>query len=183
MSTRTIAARAATAYAVRGVIAASLGAGLVSVAGSEAPAIGTIAATCILVAIILAGVAMTWLGSLARLSSHPGGWVTAQGAVVLLVGVIAPVAMFPHPLIDTPGVVWLLAAVMLVSGAIELAGRPIGRASVAAGTSQILAALLLAATIWITDEPYLLSHLAPVGIVLTAHAVSLGAASYLAARG
>lgn len=175
--------RACVMFTLRALIAAVLGGGLVAVAGSEAPVAGTIAATVIMAAIILIGSVITWFGSVARIDALPRcNWITAQGAVVLVAGLVAPIAAFPAPLIDTAGIVWLLVAVMAVSGVLELSGRAVGRASTWAGASQIVAAVLITVVVGSTTDPYLLVHVGPVGGVLLVHAAALGWAARLTVR-
>lgn len=175
--------RAATTYGLRAAVAAVLGGGLAAVAGSEAHIVGTIAATVVMVAMILTGSVITWFASLARIDAHPRSvWITIHGALMLIVGLVVPVVLFPKPLTDTPGILWLLAGVMIISGTVEVLGRAYGAASSIAGISQVAAALLIALTIGVTAEPYLLAHIGPAGVVLLCHAVALGAAAREAAK-
>lgn len=174
---------AATAYGLRAAISAVLSGGLLFAAGSQAPAVGTIAATVMMVAVILTGSALTWFGSTARIdASSRASWPTAQGAVVLLAGLFAPLVAFPAPLIDTSAVVWFLIGVMTVSGLFDLLGRATGRAAVIAGLSELVSAALLTIILIVKTEPFLLAVIGAVGVVLLLHAGGLGYAAWNASK-
>lgn len=160
----------ATALACRATVCLVLSGGLLRAAGSDAPAVVTIAATVILVAIVLSGVATTWLGSVARRTGVSGaGWLTAQGALVLLVGLVAPVLLIANPLIETATVLWIYAGTFFVAGILEI----IAGVSRAAGITAVAASGILAGVLWLRPATGLAAVLGPAGVVIGAAGLAL----------
>ncbi|AWB82534.1 hypothetical protein C3B44_09375 [Corynebacterium yudongzhengii] len=168
--------RAMWAFGLRAATAALLAAGLLSVMGTREPLVGTIAAVVMMVAVILSGIVLTWFASAWRMYTLPrAGWVTAQGAVVLISALLAPVVFFPAPLATGHMVVWYLAAAMIISGGLESAGRVVEHYSLVAGISQVAVGVVLLIASAVLSGDHIMEMIGPVGVVMVVHAVVLGA--------
>lgn len=151
------------ALALRAAIMLVLAGGLLWAAGSDAEVVATIAATVILVSLLLSGAVMVWLADLARKKSAPGaGWLTVQGAMVLLMGMVAPVLLIDDPLIHSAVVLWIFAGAHGLAGVLEIAA---GVSKLAGGISvAVAAALVLVILVRPTTE--LLDFLGQAGLVI-----------------
>lgn len=151
------------ALSLRAAILLVLSGGLLGVAGSAADVVATIAATVILASLILSGAVLVWLADLARRKGASGaGWLTAQGAVVLLSSIVAPVLLIDDPLIHSAIVLWIFAGAHGLAGVLEIAA---GVSKLAGGISVAVAsALVLVILVRPTTE--LLDFLGQAGLVI-----------------
>ncbi|AIT62318.1 hypothetical protein [Corynebacterium doosanense] len=157
------------ALALRAAIMLVLAGGLLWAAGSDAEVVATIAATVILVSLILSGAVMVWLAEFARRKAVPGAaWLTAQGATVLLAGMVAPVLLIDDPLIHSAVVLWIFAGTLFASGVLECISSVARRVSWGAGGTQVGGAALLAAVIWLRENHALTGMIGSTGLIVWA---------------
>lgn len=170
-------------FALRAAVFLLLSGGLLWAAGTEAAVVGTIAATVLLVAPILAGCVLTWVASIARVDGHPATpWLLTQAAVVLVLALAAPVVIFPAPLVQSATVVWIFTAFAFLSGLIEVIGGAFGAASRIAGISLLVGAVLLVLVTLPGGGTGLLPLLGPVGVLTGLMGLGLGGAAVRAGR-
>lgn len=151
------------ALSCRAAVFLVLAGGLLWAAGSDAEVVATIAATVILVSLILSGAVMVWLAEFARRKAVPGAaWLTAQGATVLVAGMVAPVLLIDDPLIHSAVVLWIFAGAHGIAGVLEI----LARASKLSGTVSVVVAAGLALTILLRPTTELLAFLGQAGLVI-----------------
>lgn len=159
--------RIVLSLALRAAVLFLLAGGLLWTAGSDADVVATIAATVIMVAPMLSGAVLIWLGSIARIDAHRSfPWLLAQGAVVLVIALAVPVVAFPAPLIESATVLWVFAGLALVSGAFEMIGGALGVSSRIAGAALLGGAVLLGVLIILKEDTHLLALMGPSGLII-----------------